>query len=87
MKLKDITSCRIATELISKSLEEKLTFGETIKLNVHLIMCRMCIKYRRQLRGFHKIFGQYTSALEKDSPPSHKCLPEEKKDAIKKLME
>ena len=42
-------SCRQATRLISQSLEEPLPFRRRMGLKFHLLMCRFCSRYQRQM--------------------------------------
>ncbi len=43
-------SCKRAGELISLSLETKLSQWQRIALAIHLCGCRWCRRFRRQLR-------------------------------------
>jgi hypothetical protein len=42
-------SCRKASELASRSLDRPLTAGERITLTLHLAICGICRRYRRQI--------------------------------------
>lgn len=42
-------SCREATRLISQSLDEPLPFRRRIALKFHLLMCRFCSRYQKQM--------------------------------------
>lgn len=42
-------SCRQATRLISQSLDEPLPFRQRVGLKFHLLMCRFCSRYQRQM--------------------------------------
>lgn len=44
-------NCRQAAELISRTLDEKLTLRQRIGLRLHLLHCALCRHYREQL-GF-----------------------------------
>ncbi|MHC5005623.1 MAG: zf-HC2 domain-containing protein, partial [Planctomycetota bacterium] len=43
-------ACRRATELISQGMDRPLTRRERIGLHVHLMLCRPCRVFRRQVR-------------------------------------
>jgi hypothetical protein len=45
-----MVSCKRAGELISLSLETKLSLWQRLALAVHLCGCRWCRRFRRQLR-------------------------------------
>jgi len=42
-------SCREATRLIARSMEQCLTWRERLALRYHLRMCDLCRRYRDQL--------------------------------------
>lgn len=42
-------SCQKVSELVSQSLDRPLGLRERIGLKLHLAMCRMCNRYRRQI--------------------------------------
>jgi len=41
--------CRKATQLISEGMDRSLTRRERVALRVHLLCCRPCRRFRRQL--------------------------------------
>ena len=43
-------SCEEAARLISRSCDSKLPFREWISLRLHLLMCRVCPRFLRQMR-------------------------------------
>jgi hypothetical protein len=43
-------SCKRAAELISLSLETRLGWGQRLALLLHLAVCGMCRRFRRQSR-------------------------------------
>jgi hypothetical protein len=48
-----IISCLRAGELISKSMDQRLSLGEALALRLHLMICGFCSQYRAQLRLVH----------------------------------
>lgn len=48
-------SCRRMTELISKSLDEPLSFGERLALGLHTFTCRACRRYREQMEKMRTV--------------------------------
>ncbi len=46
-------NCREVTQLASESLDRKLTWKEHIGLWFHLMMCKLCTRYVRQLKFMH----------------------------------
>jgi hypothetical protein len=43
-------SCKDATRLISQSMDRSLPLGKRIGVRFHLLICRFCARYARQLR-------------------------------------
>ncbi len=44
------TPCKRAAELISLSLERRLSWRERLALGLHLCFCDVCNRFRRQMR-------------------------------------
>lgn len=44
-----IISCKSASQLISKSLDQRLSFSERLKLRLHLLICDVCTHFKQQL--------------------------------------
>lgn len=42
-------SCRDVTRLISESMDRTLPVGKRIGVRLHLLICRFCARYERQL--------------------------------------
>lgn len=73
-------SCKRATELISRSLDEELSIKEKLALHIHLYICEFCELFRVQLEGIRK-------ALKLEPPAAlSKSLSAEKKAKLKDLI-
>jgi hypothetical protein len=46
----DVLSCKEVNCLASKSLDERLSWRERVGLRMHLLFCRLCRRYVRDLR-------------------------------------
>ena len=57
-------SCREATRLIARSMEAPLTLAERIALAFHLVMCRFCRRYRKQLQWLDHAIEAHLTASE-----------------------
>ena len=44
-----ILSCREATRLASQGLDRPLSFGERVRLRLHLAICSGCANFTRQI--------------------------------------
>lgn len=63
-------SCQEVARLISESYDRKLSLRETLGLRFHLLMCKLCTRYQKQIRLLHSIFRM-------DYDPSLLCCPED----------
>ena len=59
-------SCKEASELISKSLDTKLTFRKGIALAIHKFFCPCCRGFEKNLRKIHEHWSNLD--LEKHLP-------------------
>jgi hypothetical protein len=48
-------SCRHASRLQSEALDRPLSRWERLGLSIHLMLCRMCRRYGRQLRVLQEV--------------------------------
>ena len=48
-RLTHMLSCKEATRLLSQAQDRRLTYGERIKLRLHLFACIACSRFARQL--------------------------------------
>ena len=42
-------SCKDVTRLISESMDHSLPFGKRVGVRLHLLICKFCARYERQL--------------------------------------
>lgn len=52
-------NCRETTELCSQELERKLGLGEKFGLHTHLMMCKGCSNFRRQMKTLREAMAAY----------------------------
>jgi hypothetical protein len=57
----EIIPCTQATFLMSKREEHVLTFGETIHLYIHLLVCEFCRRFLKQITLIAKAAKHATS--------------------------
>ncbi len=74
-------SCKRAAELISLSLETRLSWLQRLQLCWHLCVCRMCRNFRRHSRLIQQA-GRRTSGEEPASP----SLPEGARERIRQAL-
>ena len=51
-------SCREITELVTDYIEGRLSFGQWLRFQMHVGMCRHCRAYLRQMRGTIAALGK-----------------------------
>ncbi|MBX9652899.1 zf-HC2 domain-containing protein [bacterium] len=66
--------CDDAAELISASLDEELSAFDRFTMKSHLLLCRSCCRFRKQL-SFLRLLMRKTPTLivENESPLSMEC--------------
>ncbi len=81
-----IISCKIAAELISKSLDRKLSLYEQASLESHLAICGACVSFLKHLNFLNKILPQYPQFIDNITPPAEELLSQESKIRIRKIL-
>jgi hypothetical protein len=52
-------SCKEVTELVSQSIERRLSLRETLQLRMHLFVCTACSRFVRQMKFLHAAAKAY----------------------------
>ena len=76
-------TCDEATSICDKNQYGEATFLEKIKLNLHFIRCRICMKYTKQNMTLTKLYKGHANTC-KDI--KH-CMSEKDKIALKEQLE
>lgn len=81
-------NCRDATKLLSESLEKPLPFSRRLGLKMHLLMCRFCSRFEKQIMFMQKVLRRYEKQrLEEDTPsPDSPSLSPEARERMKKAL-
>jgi len=82
-KLPEHSSCKKATVLISKGMEQKLSLQEQTALNAHLAICKTCCFCAKQLKSIQETLGHYTEAIFHPSHTDARALSDEARQRIK----
>lgn len=53
-------TCRQATQLLSEQLDQTLSFRQITALRCHILICRSCRRYGRQVRSVKQLSKRYT---------------------------
>lgn len=52
-------SCKEVTELVSQSIERRLSLIEWMQLRMHLLACTACSRFTRQMKFMHAAARDY----------------------------
>ena len=70
-------SCKEAAWLISESMDRDLPFMQRLGIRAHLLMCKHCTRYRRQLLFIRDALQHYLDEIEnEESVPPVSLSPE-----------
>ena len=70
-------SCKEAAWLISESMDRDLPFMQRLGIRAHLLMCKHCTRYRRQLLFIRDAIQHYLDEVEnEESVPPVSLSPE-----------
>ena len=79
-------ACRDVTQLISRSMDTSLPIGKRIGVRIHLLMCRFCARYERQLLLIRRTVRRLVAAEEMPGEASAEALSEEAREQIRKSL-
>ena len=77
-------NCKEATRLVSESLDRKLPFHQRIGIRIHLLMCKFCSRYEKQLMFLRKT--SRTQKMYEEDTESYTSLPPEARKRIKNFL-
>ena len=66
-------------------MDQKLPLRIRIGIKFHLIMCDLCLRYKKQLELIHKAIAKFDTDKEELFPVTQ--LPDKTKEKIKKNLE
>ncbi len=76
--------CKQASQIISQSLDRNLTIRERFALKLHLLICKYCKLFSRQMQILRVAIKQMSASIENN----HKIeMPSEAKKRITDLVE
>jgi hypothetical protein len=62
-------SCKTASRLQSEALDHKLTWPQRWGLRIHLVLCKWCSRYGKQIAFVHKVAHSHPDAVTTAVPP------------------
>lgn len=79
-----MSPCVTATRLASEALDRPLTARERFSLRLHLVVCGICRRYRKQINFLHEILHHHPEIL---SRPATTQLSPAARDRIRRALE
>ncbi len=60
-------TCKQASQLISQSLDQPLSWSQRLQLKMHLLLCSTCNRFRQQLLLLRAALLKFRNQIENDS--------------------
>ena len=79
-------SCKDVTRLISESMDRSLPLGKRIGVRFHLLICKFCERYERQLLQIRETVRRLVATEETPGETPGEHLSEEAKARIRKTL-
>jgi len=78
--------CREVSKLVSESMERDLPLRQRLAIRLHLMMCRLCSAFARQLRLLRRAARENPERLGPDEGAPEAKLPEAARQRIKAAL-
>ena len=80
-------SCKDVTRLISESMDRSLPLGKRIGVRVHLLICKFCERYERQLHQIRETARNLVATEERPGEPYGETLSEKARERIRRSLQ
>jgi predicted anti-sigma-YlaC factor YlaD len=60
--MKWMPTCKETTELASRAMDDRLSFGDRMAMRMHLAICNNCRRFTQQLQDMRRLFRSETTA-------------------------
>ena len=77
-------NCKQTSQLVSQSLDRRLSLRERIAVRIHLLICKYCKRFSQQLFAMRLGLQRMTKSVENDTQLH---MPSESKARIAKALE
>ena len=78
--------CREISKLVSESMERDLPLRQRLQVRMHLMMCRLCSGFARQIRLLRRIAREHPERLGPDESSSEAKLSSEARQRIEAVL-
>jgi len=79
-------SCKDVTQLISESMDASLPIGKRIGVRLHLLICKFCLRYKRQLLLIRETARHLAASEEPYGSPTGEPLSVGAKERIRESL-
>lgn len=79
-------SCKDVTRLVSESMDRSLPLGKRIGVRLHLLICKFCARYERQLLLIRETAMRLAATAESPGGPFGNALSVEARERIGNAM-
>lgn len=80
-------SCKEVSKLVSESIDHKLSWWQRINLWMHIGMCGLCWRFRKDLLHIHEEAIEHAEEIEQDAADSDVKLSDDSRDRMQRLIE
>jgi len=80
-------SCKDVTQLISRSMDSSLPVGKRIGVRIHLLICRFCARYEKQLLLIRETVRRAVATEELPGGLSAEALSEDARGRIRQALQ
>jgi len=80
-------SCKDVTRLLSEAMDHSLPLGKRIGVRLHLLICKFCVRYERQLLQIRELARLLVATEERPGEPYGETLSGEGRDRILKSLQ
>ena len=79
-------SCKDVTKLLSESMDRSLPLGKRVGVRLHLLLCKFCARYERQLLLIRETARRLAATVEAPGESFGRTLSEEARERIRKSI-
>jgi predicted anti-sigma-YlaC factor YlaD len=79
--------CQEAAELVSSSMDGELSAVERWAVRLHLLICRACRRYRRQIQVLRKLLEDAKTQSEAGDALPGESIPQDLQDRLRAMLE
>lgn len=76
-------NCKDISHLVSRSMDERLPLPRRMGITFHLMMCRYCARYAKQLKIIRQKIRSFSGF---GAEPAAKPMPAKRKEGLKEML-